>query len=54
MGGGRCIRSILVLCFLLLYRVDLFSLKNIVFNAYPGDLICVIGPVGSGKVFDLF
>ncbi|CAF0825031.1 unnamed protein product [Rotaria sp. Silwood1] len=28
---------------------ETFSLKNIVFNAYPGDLICVIGPVGSGK-----
>ncbi|CAF1632625.1 unnamed protein product [Rotaria magnacalcarata] len=27
----------------------LFSLKNVIFNAYPGDLICVIGPVGSGK-----
>ncbi|UJR31956.1 hypothetical protein I4U23_019429 [Adineta vaga] len=26
-----------------------FVLKNIVFHAYPGDLICVIGPVGSGK-----
>ncbi|CAF3694293.1 unnamed protein product [Adineta steineri] len=26
-----------------------FALKNIVFNANPGDLICVIGPVGSGK-----
>ncbi|CAF0985467.1 unnamed protein product [Rotaria sordida] len=28
---------------------EIFSLKNIIFNAYPGDLICVIGPVGSGK-----
>ncbi|CAF2965891.1 unnamed protein product [Rotaria sp. Silwood2] len=28
---------------------ETFSLKNIIFNAYPGDLICVIGPVGSGK-----
>jgi len=27
-----------------------FQLKNLVFNAQPGDLICVIGPVGSGKV----
>ncbi len=27
-----------------------FSLKNIVFDAHPGDLICVIGPVGAGKV----
>ncbi|UJR10923.1 hypothetical protein I4U23_015108 [Adineta vaga] len=26
-----------------------FVLKNIVFNAKPGDLICIIGPVGSGK-----
>ncbi|CAF3984050.1 unnamed protein product, partial [Rotaria magnacalcarata] len=26
-----------------------FSLKNIVFDAHPGDLICVIGPVGAGK-----
>ncbi|CAF4307801.1 unnamed protein product, partial [Rotaria sordida] len=26
-----------------------FSLKNMVFDAYPGDLICIIGPVGSGK-----
>ncbi|CAF3400484.1 unnamed protein product [Rotaria sp. Silwood1] len=26
---------------------ETFSLKNIVFNAYPGDLICVIGPVGT-------
>ncbi len=25
-------------------------MKNIVFNAHLGDLICVIGPVGSGKV----
>ena len=29
----------------------LFALRNIVFNASPGDLICVIGPVGCGKVF---
>ena len=28
----------------------IFTLKNIVFNASPGDLICIIGPVGSGKV----
>ncbi|CAF3332630.1 unnamed protein product [Rotaria socialis] len=27
----------------------LFSLKNVIFHADPGDLICVIGPVGSGK-----
>ncbi|CAF3773412.1 unnamed protein product [Rotaria sp. Silwood1] len=26
-----------------------FSLKNIIFDAHPGDLICIIGPVGSGK-----
>ncbi|CAF4018606.1 unnamed protein product [Rotaria sordida] len=26
-----------------------FCLKNIVFDAHPGDLICIIGPVGSGK-----
>ncbi|CAF1468673.1 unnamed protein product, partial [Adineta steineri] len=26
-----------------------FSLKNIIFHAHPGDLICIIGPVGSGK-----
>ncbi|CAF1175851.1 unnamed protein product, partial [Adineta ricciae] len=26
-----------------------FELKNIVFHARPGDLICIIGPVGSGK-----
>ncbi|CAF2953465.1 unnamed protein product [Rotaria sp. Silwood2] len=26
-----------------------FSLKNIVFDAHPGDLICIIGPVGAGK-----
>ncbi|CAF4354696.1 unnamed protein product [Rotaria socialis] len=26
-----------------------FSLKNIRFDAYPGDLICIIGSVGSGK-----
>ncbi|CAF3558667.1 unnamed protein product [Rotaria sp. Silwood1] len=26
-----------------------FSLTNIVFNAHPGDFICIIGPVGSGK-----
>ncbi|CAF1332047.1 unnamed protein product [Didymodactylos carnosus] len=26
-----------------------FALKNIVFDAHPGDLVCVIGPVGSGK-----
>ncbi|CAF1451360.1 unnamed protein product [Adineta steineri] len=26
-----------------------FSLKNILFHAYPGDLICIIGPIGSGK-----
>ncbi|CAF5101126.1 unnamed protein product, partial [Rotaria sp. Silwood1] len=26
-----------------------FSLTNIVFNAPPGDFICIIGPVGSGK-----
>ncbi|CAF4234850.1 unnamed protein product, partial [Rotaria sp. Silwood2] len=27
----------------------LFFLKNIFFNAYPGDLICIIGSIGSGK-----
>ncbi|CAM2724338.1 unnamed protein product [Rotaria socialis] len=27
----------------------LFKLKNIIFDAYPGDLICIIGPVGCGK-----
>ncbi|CAF0910972.1 unnamed protein product [Rotaria sordida] len=27
----------------------LFVLKNIIFDAHPGDLICIIGPVGSGK-----
>ena len=27
-----------------------FRLTNILFTAVPGDLICVIGPVGSGKV----
>ncbi|UJR34945.1 hypothetical protein I4U23_027723 [Adineta vaga] len=26
-----------------------FCLKDITFNAHPGDLICVIGSVGSGK-----
>ncbi|CAF4383864.1 unnamed protein product, partial [Rotaria sordida] len=26
-----------------------FSLRNILFDAHPGDLICIIGPVGSGK-----
>ncbi|CAF1547050.1 unnamed protein product [Rotaria magnacalcarata] len=26
-----------------------FCLKNIVFDAEPGDLICIIGPVGAGK-----
>ncbi|CAF1664496.1 unnamed protein product [Rotaria magnacalcarata] len=26
-----------------------FSLKSIKFDAYPGDLICIIGSVGSGK-----
>ncbi|CAF2915966.1 unnamed protein product, partial [Rotaria sp. Silwood2] len=26
-----------------------FSLKNIFFDAHPGDLICIIGPVGCGK-----
>ncbi|CAF2833335.1 unnamed protein product, partial [Rotaria sp. Silwood2] len=26
-----------------------FSLKNIIFDAHPGDLICIIGSVGSGK-----
>ncbi|CAF4106053.1 unnamed protein product [Rotaria sordida] len=26
-----------------------FCLKNIVFDAHPGDLICIIGPVGAGK-----
>ncbi|CAF1281015.1 unnamed protein product [Adineta ricciae] len=26
-----------------------FSLQNILFHAHPGDLICIIGPVGSGK-----
>ncbi|CAF0980830.1 unnamed protein product [Rotaria sp. Silwood1] len=27
----------------------LFALKNIIFDAHPSDLICIIGPVGSGK-----
>ncbi|CAF3089068.1 unnamed protein product [Rotaria sp. Silwood2] len=26
-----------------------FCLENIVFDAHPGDLICIIGPIGSGK-----
>ncbi|CAF0797585.1 unnamed protein product [Rotaria sordida] len=26
-----------------------FSLDSIVFDAHPGDLICIVGPVGSGK-----
>ncbi|CAF4205310.1 unnamed protein product, partial [Rotaria sordida] len=26
-----------------------FCLKNMVFDAHPGDLICIIGPVGAGK-----
>ncbi|CAF1453816.1 unnamed protein product [Rotaria sp. Silwood1] len=26
-----------------------FSLRNILFDALPGDLICIIRPVGSGK-----
>ncbi|CAF1999498.1 unnamed protein product, partial [Rotaria magnacalcarata] len=28
---------------------DFFQLRNIAFDAKPGDLICVIGAVGSGK-----
>ncbi|CAF5085011.1 unnamed protein product, partial [Rotaria sp. Silwood1] len=24
-------------------------LKNVIFDAHPGDFICIIGPVGSGK-----
>ncbi|CAF3989329.1 unnamed protein product [Rotaria sp. Silwood2] len=28
---------------------ELFALENIVFTAYTGDLICIIGSVGSGK-----
>jgi ABC-type polysaccharide/polyol phosphate transport system ATPase subunit len=28
----------------------MFTLRNIIFDAHPGDLICIIGPVGSGKV----
>ncbi|CAF0789068.1 unnamed protein product [Adineta steineri] len=27
----------------------LFKLQNIIFDAHPGDLICIIGAVGSGK-----
>jgi len=27
-----------------------FQLKNINFTAQLGDLICIIGPIGSGKV----
>ncbi|CAF4467860.1 unnamed protein product, partial [Adineta steineri] len=26
-----------------------FKLQNIIFDAHPGDLICIIGAVGSGK-----
>ena len=26
-----------------------FSLDSIVFNANPGDLICIVGSIGSGK-----
>ncbi|CAF5166249.1 unnamed protein product, partial [Rotaria sp. Silwood1] len=26
-----------------------FLLRNILFDAHPGDLICIIGPVGSRK-----
>ena len=33
-----------------LFKADVFALRNIVFDAHPGDLICIIGPVGSGKV----
>ncbi len=38
----------------LYFKNEIFALKNIVFNAYPGDLICIIGSVGSGKVSSLF
>ncbi|CAF0930502.1 unnamed protein product [Adineta steineri] len=30
-----------------------FKLQNIVFDAHPGDLICIIGAVGSGKVCEI-
>jgi ABC-type phosphate transport system ATPase subunit len=28
----------------------MFTLENIMFDAKPGDLVCIIGPVGCGKV----
>ncbi len=39
-----------ILSILLFIQNGLFSLNNIMFDAHPGDLICIIGPVGSGKV----
>jgi ABC-type lipoprotein export system ATPase subunit len=39
---------------ILLIQNGTFALKNIVFDAHPGDLICIIGPVGSGKVCELY
>ncbi|UJR11087.1 hypothetical protein I4U23_015269 [Adineta vaga] len=45
-------RPLKIVCQLKSARWDensLFALKNIVFEAHPRNLICVIGPVGSGK-----
>ncbi len=50
MGKGNYSYFDLIEMILIVLQNGTFSLKNIVFDAHPGDLICVIGPVGSGKV----
>lgn len=30
---------------------DIFAVRNLSFEAKPGDLVAVIGPVGAGKVY---
>lgn len=38
----------------LVFQNGSYTLRNIHFDAHPGDLICIIGPVGAGKVFVFF
>lgn len=50
MGRSKSPYSFLHYIFVNTVKKASFSLQNIDFEATPGDLICVIGPVGSGKV----
>jgi ABC-type uncharacterized transport system ATPase subunit len=50
LGKGKYSYFYLIEMIMIVFQNGTFTLRNIVFNAHPGDLICVIGPVGCGKV----